>query len=397
MGMIWFLKALADISVYYAFAAPVAAYFGCTALVWCGLLQAGAYAIARSSKHKWLLSLSLAAVAASYYLCRESPAGLIFQTPALAYLIWQYAIQAQLPELLQQREDYVRLWKLLLPAVLPGIFLSTLSALIAPVLMVFAAGAALLRTLRHNPETYLRPHFQLINLGTLLCVSLTAFLLGSGPVVNTVGSGIRWFYQELLVPFLMWLLYLPGQLMQWIIDLLRPLMNIEPDVLEATISMETVADTQSVPPANYDVPPAWDVIELILLIALGVVALIAMFLLFRKLGRGGPSTAQREESLEVRTTAARSRDRAAAADTPSVQSVRKHYRRYLKLCVKSGVPVEPSSTSGDVRDSAMERKALQPHAGRIRQIYIQARYAGLATKEDVKEIAVLCAESKKEK
>lgn len=396
MGMIWFLKALADISVYYAFAAPIAAFFGCTDLIWCGIFQASAYAIARAGKHKWMLSLSLSAIAVSYCLCWGSPAGFIFQTPALAYLIWQYAIQVQVPELLRQREDFTRLWKLMLLAVLPGVVLRTYTAVFAPALTAFAAGAALLRTLRHNPKTYLRPQFQLLNLGTLACVPLAAFLLGSEPVVNTLGAGIRWFYQELLVPFLMWLLYLPGQLMQWIIDLLRPLMNIEPDVLDATISMESVPDTQPIPPANYDVPPAWDVIEIILLVIVGIAALIAMVLLFRKIGKGYPNTIRKDVLPEVRTASVRSRSRTAEEDSPAVQSVRRHYRRYLKLCVKSGISVEPSSTSGEVCDSAMQRKVLQPHAGRIRQIYIRARYAGLATKEDAREIAGLCAESKKE-
>lgn len=397
MGMIWLLKALADISVYYAFAAPVAAYFGCTALVWCGLLQASAYAIARSAKHKWLLSLSLAAAALSYWLCRQSLAGLIAQTPALVYLIWQYAGHAQLPELTRLRTDFTRLWKLFLLAALPGLLFSTFTALIAPALMAFAASAALLRTLRHNPETYLQPRFQLMNLGTLSCVSLTAFLLGSGPVVNTIGAGLRWFYQELLVPFLMWLLYLPGQLLQWIIDLLRPLMNIEPDMLDSTLPVETGESAQPSPLVSYDTPPAWDMIELILWIILGIVALIAIFFLFRKLGKGAVSTDRPDAAPQTRTALGRPTPRTAATDTPAVLSVRKHYRRYLKLCVKSGIPVQPSSTSRDVCDSAMERKALRPHAGRIRQIYIRARYAGLAAKEDAREMAALLTESKKEK
>ena len=398
MGVIWLLKALSDISVYYLFAAPVAAYFGGTGLLLCALLQAAAYAIARSTKRKWFLSLSLLAVVLGYWLCRALPADLIAQTPALVYLILQYTKNAPLPKLSRLREGFESLWKPILGAMVLALIFGFFAAPIPFALLAFAANAALLRTLRHAPETYLQPRFQLMNLGILSCVPLTALVLGTGPVAKGVGTGLHWFYQQLLVPFLVWIMYLPGKLMQWIIDMLRPMMDIEPDTVDNTLPVETVENSaENTQAASQDVPPGWDTVKIILIALLALVAVIGIILLFRKLAKGDGDTSVHRELRELRTALEQEKSREVSLDTPAVQSVRKHYRRYLKLCVKSGIPVQPSSTSGEVRDGAAQRKALQPHAERIRQLYIRARYAGLATKEDAREISVLYAQSKKEK
>ena len=398
MAVIWFLKALADICVYYLFAAPVAGFFGSTGLILCVLLQAAAYAIARCAKKKWLFVLSVALVIVSYCLCWAHPADLVVQTPALVYLILQFKNQVPLPALIRQRENFRSSWKPMLIAAFIAFVIEGFPVFLLFALLVFAANVAFLRTLRHTPQAYLRPSFQLMNLGILACVPLTAFLLGTGPVAKAVSTGIGWFYKELLLPAVMWILSLPGQLLQKLIDYLKPLINIEPDTVDNTLPQETMESRpENVLSGGQEVPPAWKVIEIILLVLLAVGAVIGMILLFRKLGKGDQNTAQSAGEPEIRTSIRQKKGHAPVSDTPAVQAVRKHYRRYLKLCVKSGIPVQPSSTSGEVCDGAMERKALQPNAGRIRQLYIRARYAGLATKEDAKEIAGLYEESKKEK
>lgn len=398
MGVIWFLKALADISVYYLFAAPAAAFFHSTGLILCALLQASAYAIARSTKHKWLLFLSVGTVILSYWLCGDYPADLIAQTPALVYLIWQYMSKVPLPTLLTQRESFQNVWKPMLIAAVIAFILESFPVFALFALTVAAANVAILRTLRHTPQAYLRPGFQLMNLGILACVPLTAFLLGTGPVANAVSTGIGWVYTKLLVPALLWILSLPGQLLQKLIDFLKPLIDIEPDTVDATVSMETVeSQPENVLSGSQEVPPAWEVIEIILIALLALGAVIGTVLLFRKLGKGDKREVLPAGEPEIRTTIRQNKSRKGTSDTPAVQSVRKYYRRYLKLCVKSGISVQTSSTSGDVLDGAAQRKALQPNAGRIRQLYIRARYAGLATNNDAKEIGRLYADSKKAK
>lgn len=398
MAMIWFLKALADICIYYLFAAPLAGFFGSTGLILCALLQAAAYAIARCAKKKWPLALSVALVLVSYGLCLACPADLVVQTPALVYLILQFKNQVPLPALIRQRENFRSSWKPMLIAAFIAFVLEGFSVFLLFALTVFAANVAFLRTLRHSPQAYLRPGFQLMNLGILACVPLTAFLLGTGPVAKAVSTGVGWFYKELLLPAVMRILSLPGQLLQKLIDYLRPLINIEPDTVDNTLPQETMESRpEDVLSGSQEVPPAWQVIEIILLVLLAVGAVIGMILLFRKLGKGDKSTAQSAGEPEIRTSNLQKKSHAPVSDTPAVQAVRKHYRRYLKLCVKSGIPVQPSSTSDEVQAGAAQRKALQPHAGRIRQLYIRARYAGLATNEDAKEMGRLCARSKKEK
>ena len=397
MGLIWFMKALADISAYYLFAAPIAAYFGSGALLLCVLLQASAYALARCLKHKWLLSLPLCIAALGFWLCRDLPADLIAQTPALLYLVWQYAQQGGPPELTRQKSSFAEIWKLLLPAMLLGLIVGKFHSPVPYIFLAFFSNAALLRTLRHKPSVYLRPEFQLMNLGILALVPLTAFSLGAGPVKRAFTASISWVYHTLLLPLFMGILYLPGQLLQKLLDFLKPIFDsqVKPqDETQPAEKMEQAAE--DILASTQEVPPAGKVLQEVLLVLLIIGAIVGIILLFRKLGKKNTGNPPEEPVLENRTLLSKAKKPAPEADTSTVQAVRKYYRRYLKLCVKSGIPLQQSSTSGEICNEALTRKALKPQAGRIRQLYIRARYAGLASKEDAKEMGKLCAESKKE-
>ena len=104
MGMIWLLKALADISAFYLFTAPLASYFGGGQLLLCGLLQGLAYGLARQLPKKWLLPLPAALLAGCYALCWGNLYDLIAITPATGYLLWQFFRKSAIPDFSQQQE-----------------------------------------------------------------------------------------------------------------------------------------------------------------------------------------------------------------------------------------------------------------------------------------------------
>ena len=396
MGMIRLLKALADISAFYLFTGPIAAYFGGNGLIFCVFLQALAYTLARQLPKKWMLPLPVVLLAVCYFLCRNHVYSLIAITPATVYLLWQYLRQSAFPELTQQQEIMEGLGKLVGFAALVSVLIGEVPALIPFALLIFGSNVALLRTLRHDPEVYLRPGFQLTNLGILAAVPLTSLLLGTGPVANFIGDGMKWLYLKVLLPFFQAVLYYP---MHWIDRFFQYLGTIFRQEEKPQETTEPLGKLEGSPePPSIDaqqISETGQVLQIILIILLSIFAIIGIILLMRRLGRTDDISEEIRDPRQQRSSILKSGKPPVSEDPPTVQTVRKHYRRYLKLCVRSGISVAQSSTSQDICHGAQARKSLQPQANRIRQIYIRARYAGLATKEDAKEMATLCAESKK--
>jgi hypothetical protein len=255
---------------------------------------------------------------------------------------------------------------------------------------------ALLRTLRHDPAVYLRPGFQLTNLGILAAVPLTSLFLGTGPVADLIGSGLKLLYLHVLLPVFQWLLYYPILLVNRFFEYLGTVFRPEEKPQETTEPLGKLEGAPTVPAVDaQQISQTGQTLQIILIVLLAIGAVIGMLLLMRRLGRTDDAPQEVSDATQQRDPIRKTGRQPILQDSPAVQTVRKHYRRYLKLCVKSGVSLSQSSTSGDICQGAQARKNLQPQANRIRQIYIRARYAGLATKEDAKEMATLCAESKK--
>ena len=398
MGMIWLLKSLADISAFYLFTAPLAAYFGSGQLVVCGLLQCVAYMLARQFPKKWLLPLPAALLAGCYALCWGNLYDLIAITPATGYLLWQFFRKSAVPDLSQQQDILGGLGKLVGFAALISLLIGEVPALIPFGLLILFANVALLRTLRHDPEVYMRPGFQLTNLGNLAAVPVTSLLLGTGPIADLIGSGMKLLYLRVLLPFFQWLLYYPILLVNRFFEYLGTIFRPEEKPQETTEPLGKLEGEPELPSIDaQQMEETGQVLQIILLVVLGIFAVVGMILLMRKLGKTDDTPQEAKSASQQRTGVNSMGKRSQPEDPPAVMSVRKHYRRYLKLCVKSGIPLEKSSTSGDICRGAQDRKSLQPQAKRIRQIYIRARYAGQATKEDVKEMAHLCTESRKDK
>ena len=59
MAMIFFLKMLCDLSLYYMFADPIAGYFGGGQLMACMILQCVIYALSRMVKNRFLRFVTL--------------------------------------------------------------------------------------------------------------------------------------------------------------------------------------------------------------------------------------------------------------------------------------------------------------------------------------------------
>lgn len=392
MAMIHLMKLLCDASVYYMFAAPVAASLGGGRLLPALLVQSLVCGLCHSGKKRWLQLLLLMPLAGTWLLCLDSWADLIALTPVNGYILWQVLRGGPLPDLEQQRDMLIGSWKYLLAAVAVSLVLSGLKIMLPFGLIFLLASVALLRTLRHTPEVYQKPSFQLINLAAMAVVPVGAACFSSAPVAKTLTAALKLLYTQVLLKLLMALLWLPLRAVQWLIDLLAPLFSVREDeeelseMLEATTPPETPEMEAYVQNTTF-----WSIVWAVLAAA----AVVAVILLFRHLA--GKRTVRQESSPARQNRFFEKAQRKAPAlpESAEVQSIRRQYRRYLKLCRDKGIDRQESTTSRDIYRMAQEHADLRPHAGSIRKLYIRARYAGRADTEDVRRMKKLCAETKK--
>ncbi|MBQ5327489.1 MAG: hypothetical protein J6K80_09835, partial [Oscillospiraceae bacterium] len=93
------------------------------------------------------------------------------------------------------------------------------------------------------------------------------------------------------------------------------------------------------------------------------------------------------DSIDIirgKETARQKKERAST----TVLQVRRQYRVFLKLYKERGGKIETSSTSEDVMNSSVNvlPDISADLLAEMRQIYINARYAGTATKADLKRM-----------
>ena len=143
-----------------------------------------------------------------------------------------------------------------------------------------------------------------------------------------------------------------------------------PSFKDAVIVGDHVATTQSV-----------------LTIILVGVLLVCAFYFFRWLALHKGEEAFISQGLDIirgKDTARQKKERA----TTTVLQVRRQYRIFLKLYRENGGKIENAFTSRDVMDRSSDvlRDAPVSLLEEMRQIYINARYGGTATKADLKRM-----------
>ena len=122
-------------------------------------------------------------------------------------------------------------------------------------------------------------------------------------------------------------------------------------------------------------------------VAAGVIALILMFRWLSKKRLSAPVQMRTGEQIRIILPQKAAQQ---PAESGPVQSIRRHYRRYLKRCVKEGLSLRRDTTTADVLNQVQAHRELAHNARPVRELYIRARYAGSATGEDAKKMARLC-------
>lgn len=218
-------------------------------------------------------------------------------------------------------------------------------------------------------------------------------LLNVGGVVLPVAigagaGGFLWLvltHRERLREFFYWLFY-P------LIWLARKLFSAEAQEEKVELFHDLLGKAEeATPPPLEEIPPEESAVvlrlpeidwPLLISVILAVVVVVVAVVLFIRLVRARAENGQDIEYIPEKKEQKRSKHRPRS--TRAVNRVRDAYRSYLMMLrVRREIPLKGSDTSLQVQERAAELPG-QELAEELRQIYLQARYAGKATPEDAR-------------
>ncbi len=288
------------------------------------------------------------------------------------------AVRSELKLLLQV---YIVLFIIVLFMKEPG---ETGSRMLSFGLISGASGILLMRTLRHDPDVMDEPGFQVMNLLSVAGVFAAAYAGTREPVLHAVRSLGGFVYMRLFLPALTVMLYVVLYPLMWLGRLLDRLhFSFGSDMEEAVeIIMEEGPGLHF---EDYEVTVR-DRVSLFLPLMI-LLVLIVVFLLYRS-RRSRRIVYQGTAAVTERTDRPERREALYGSD---VLRVRRIYRRYLKQLKKRGIGVDP----GDTSDALMRKSPEAWPADRLaemREIYLRARYRGVADARDVTRMKELYAE-----
>lgn len=389
--LIW-LRVMADLSFYYAFAGFCASFTGPAHSLPGIIVPSLLCALARRIGNPLRM-----AVVVPGLLCLLLPGmssgDRIALLPALlycGYLAWtdnydlSHSRQADVFLLFGKTYPIFFLLMLIMSGPDRLLTYSLFPALLTVILCVF-----LLRILRHDPEVYLRPGFLLNNLLTLGILLAAAWLLHLQAVTDALKALVLTIYDRILAPILIGILYVVVGIVSLavtpLLSLLRQDGENETLMMETDLSITGLTD----PSSTGQTGAAW---LLHLLQALGILVILAaavaiLLLLFRYLAGNRTETAPAGLAAEEihsgpeRPRSAADRKHHVSPRHP-VNRVRRQYRKYLVLCRHSGFTPPDFFTSEDIREGSGILFSDTENVGQLREIYIRARYQGTATRED---------------
>ncbi len=220
-----------------------------------------------------------------------------------------------------------------------------------------------------------------------------AGLAGAGTLALLLHS--KKFFQILLTPFAL-LISLVASFFSWSLSWMRPLeeSSVESSSESIDIAEKTAevleSSSESEPFLDFNRPEInWRLILVILFI---IAVVIVLILIFRK-KQAVPETEEGGVTGGRFFRAGKARRKTQHARTPS-ERIRECYRAYLDLQYQRGLQRVPGDTSMDILRFSSE-KASEAQEARLRELYIKARYRGVAEKEEAAEAEQLLETMKK--
>ena len=409
MNLALFLKIFADVCYYFAFACFFGSAFGLErTLMPVAALLAVIAVVARWIDGKKpgtiLRFLPLLLLGALIYYPSELAGYIVLVLPVgfVGYTIWKRGFT---PNYYQENDNFSLMLKIpILPLVAALLLMqkSRLEQYALPYLVAYLlATVLLLRLLRHDEETMSRPQFRVMNLLAVAGAVVAAVVVFSKTFRHAVGTLL-----SLILSGIMEVVFF---LLRPLFPLLEKLFNALKSLLEQKAAENNpleqdyqVIDAPFVPGFPVpDTPPKdlstlWAILVILFLAALAVGA----FFLFRKLlaqrtiSHAEPGTVRRffvSDPEEVKE------GRARFGRTPA-QRVRYWYGQLLLLTRKHGGSLDKTmNTRQQLAKENLIFRDTEAWQGRLRELYLPARYGGEVTEADAREAKELYKEIKKSK
>lgn len=388
MVMLNFLRALADLGFYYSFAGILSAHAGGRLVLAAMLFQSICFALSSTLRNSRIARMTAVLPGLILLFLPVPLADRIVSVPPALYLVYLAWMDNYQLSWRRQADQLSLFWKLFLTAVwvLSLLFWeAALSTGVPAALLAAAAQILLLRALRHSPEVYLQPKYQLINAASILLLALAAMVLGSEQAVRTAASALGSAYSALIAP----LLQGAGAAIRYVFTVLRMLLELlsgdvkigerpAVDPAEAALENELLQLEAGLPEGDIS-----GMISAIVLAAEILAAAAVLFLFFRWMaqrqydhGANGAAAPERSDLPERRRTAKHARSGAYA------YQIRRQYRTFLRLCWDRGLEWEVSDTSTDIGEKSRSMFPNEAALADLRDIYQKARYQGEASRED---------------
>ncbi len=392
------LRMLADLSFYYTFAGFAAAMFGGEGAMLALLVQCVCFGLSSlGGKRRWLRLALLIPVALCWFVYPAS-ADRIAMIPAVLYLV----IQAVRGDYELSWDRQVRLfsvfWKVLILIAAVCCVLGHAAVVTAAMLpfgmIMLLSSVVLMRSLRHDARVYCQRSYQVLNVVTVAVTAALAFLMSTEVFLRGCVTALKTVYTYCILPIFM--LLLEG--LMYVSQALSYLAQLfgfagwevrEPQEQDVELGAQEM-DLGHIETVNID----W--LKWVLIAVIACAAIVVLVLFFRWL-----SKREQTGSFELSPEVERERYTPQAKqkkqrDESPVRGVRAQYKKFLKLCVGRGVHLAPGTTTSDVDEQARAIPGVGETSGRIRAIYLRARYAGSAEKQDVEQMKQLCAQAKKD-
>lgn len=316
------------------------------------------------------------------------PGGSLFALfPAILYVIYLLAKENTALSWDRQSELFSASYKIFLIAgaciCLSGNYANFIKYSLPMAFICLVTSVLLMRMLRHNPDTYLNPQYQMKNCIFLVIILFFAWLSSREFIFTLIGNGLEFIYMQciypLLIVFINCFIFVIRILMQIFSWIKLGEINFQENQLLESEGSPTYADLSTA--IGTHTSAFKSVITVLLFIALLVLA----FFFFRwlALNRGEESIITHGLDI-IRSTDSKGTKKERATST--VLQVRRQYRVFLKLYQEHGGRIDISDTSEDV---LKQSEKLFPEAElmqEMRQIYIQARYRNTASKADLKRM-----------
>lgn len=400
MVMMNFLRALADLGVYYSFAGIFSAQAGGELALAALLVQSACFALSSALRRSRAARLVALVPGLILLLLPVSLADCVVSVPPvlyLAFLAWTDNYQLSWNRQVDLLNIFLRAflaggWTL----ALFGLWKPVFSTGIPVALVTVAVSVLLTRSLRHEPGVYLQPGYQFINFFSVLLLALAALILGSEQVVRGTAFVLGSIYNTVIAPLLLGAAMVIGYLLAWLVPLIKWIISSrfnssgEEKTMENTFEefQEELKKMEELLPV--EPPEAFSRS----VVALGIIlAAVVLFLLFRWMAQRGHEQGECPADLVRRNIPVQS----AAGRTSGggyAGRIRKQYRSFLRLCRRKGLEFSASDTSTDIGEKSLDWFPDEVAMAGLRDLYQRARYQGKASKEDYQRFKRLLGDLK---